>query len=169
MMTGKKTFGRLAALLAVLLLTVTMLTFGVSAADGAAAETTAAPAVTTAADTVGAETTAAPAETTAPEGTGDEDDAEDKKLGLGFWISIGVLGALLIAAVIVCIIKREKVGKWLRSIKSELKKVVWMPWVQVRKNTVVVIVVVLALSAVIALLDFAFSKGIIALGSLISL
>lgn len=103
---------------------------------------------------------------TSDETSDDTDDGKDSKLGVGFWISMGILGALIIVGVVFAIIKREKLKVWLKSYKSELKKIVWMPWSQVRKNTVVVIVVVVALAAVIGLLDYAFSKGIIALGSL---
>lgn len=94
----------------------------------------------------------------------DKDDKEG--LGVGFWVSMGILGVLIIVGVVFAIIKREKLKVWLKSYKSEIKKIVWMPWGQVRKNTVVVVVVVVAVAAVIGLLDFAFSKGIIALGNL---
>ena len=53
-----------------------------------------------------------------------------------------------------------------RSIKSELKKVVWSPKREVKKNTVIVLVFVAAFAILIGLLDFLFSKGIIALGKL---
>ena len=100
----------------------------------------------------------------------DHDDAEteteDKKLGLGFWISMGVLGALIIVGVVFAIIKREKLKVWLLSYKSELKKIVWSSKQDVKKNTIVVIVAVLAIAIVVGLLDFAFNKGIIALGKL---
>lgn len=94
------------------------------------------------------------------------DVKEEKKLSTFFWVSLGIFGAAIIAGGIVGVIKREKLKAWLKSYKSELKKVVWMPWPQVRKNSIVVIVVVVVIAAVIGLLDFAFSKGIIALGSL---
>ena len=61
----------------------------------------------------------------------------------------------------------EKVGKFFRGLKSESKKVVWMPWNQVRKNTIVVIVVVVVVAIIIGGLDIAFSTGIGALGSLL--
>ena len=73
---------------------------------------------------------------------------------------------IVIVVALYCIIKREKVGKFFRSLKSEVKKVVWLPWDQVRKNTIVVIIVVIAVSVVIGVLDWAFSQGIINLGKL---
>ena len=59
-----------------------------------------------------------------------------------------------------------RVKKFWRDYKSELKKVVWCPWKQVKNNTVVVLVIVLVSGAAIGLLDFGFSKLITALGGL---
>lgn len=61
----------------------------------------------------------------------------------------------------------SRVSRFFRSYKSEIKKIVWCPWKQVRKNSLVVIVSVVVCAAAICALDFVFSKGIIALGSLI--
>ena len=96
----------------------------------------------------------------------DETEEEEKTLGLGFWISMGVLGALIIVGVVFAIIKREKLKVWLLSYKSELKKIVWSSKNDVKKNTIVVVVAVVALAIVVGLLDFAFNKGIVALGQL---
>ena len=84
----------------------------------------------------------------------------------GMIISLSILGVIVIAVTLFCIIKREKVGKFFRSLKSETKKVVWLPWNQVRKNSIVVIIVVVIVAVVIGVLDFAFSQGIITLGTL---
>ena len=92
---------------------------------------------------------------------------EDEGLGLGFWISLGIFGLLIIAGIVAAIIKKDKVGAWLKSYKSELKKIVWYPWNDVRKGTIVVVVVVVGLAAIIGLLDFAFFQGITKLGSII--
>lgn len=185
-MKYNRTFRSLAAFLLALVLMVMTATVCVCAEDLAAAPDAAgedalldaaAPdaaepdaADTTAADTTAADTTAA--DTTAADDHDhdhdhDDDKKEEKKLGTFFWVSLGIFGAAILAGVIVAIIKREKLKLWWKSYKSELKKIVWMPWSQVRKNTIVVIVVVVALAAVIGLLDIAFSKGIIALGKLI--
>ena len=96
----------------------------------------------------------------------DETEEEEKTLGLGFWISMGVLGALIIVGVVFAIIKREKLKVWLLSYKSELKKIVWSSKNDVKKNTIVVVVAVVALAIVVGLLDFEFNKGIVALGQL---
>ena len=61
----------------------------------------------------------------------------------------------------------EKIAHFFRSYKSEVKKIVWCPWKQVRKNSLVVLVTVIAFAAVICLLDVALFQGITWLGSLI--
>ena len=57
----------------------------------------------------------------------------------------------------------QKVGKWFREMKSELKKVVWPTWTQVVNNTVVVIVVSIIFAIVIGLIDTLAYEGIKAL------
>lgn len=61
----------------------------------------------------------------------------------------------------------EKIAHFFRSYKSEVKKIVWCPWKQVRKNSFVVLVTVIAFAAVICLLDVALFQGITKLGALI--
>ena len=56
-------------------------------------------------------------------------------------------------------------GAW-KGFKSELKKIVWSSKNDVKKNTIVVVVAIVALAIVVGLLDFAFNKGIVALGQL---
>ena len=102
-------------------------------------------------------------ETTTAGTTGTDAAAKDLT---GTIISLSILGVIVIAIALFCIIKREKVGKFFRSLKSETKKVVWLPWNQVRKNSIVVIIVVVLVAVVIGVLDFAFSQGIITLGTL---
>ena len=53
--------------------------------------------------------------------------------------------------------------KWFRSMKSELKKVVWPTWSQVVNNTLVVIVVSVIFAVIIGLIDWAAYEGIKAL------
>ena len=100
----------------------------------------------------------------------DHDHEEEEKKGLTTFdiVSLIILGVLIIVGAVYCIKNREKVGKFLRSLKSEFKKIVWSPWNQVRKNTIVVIVVVIVLAVVIGLLDFLFGNGIAELKSLIN-
>ena len=154
-----KTFRSIFACLIAMLLVIAMVPMTALAADDAA----------DAADTTvveSADTTAAADEHEGHDHGDAETETEEKTLGLGFWISMGVLGALIIVGVVFAIIKREKLKVWLLSYKSELKKIVWSSKQDVKKNTIVVIVAVLAIAIVVGLLDFAFNKGIIALGKL---
>lgn len=59
--------------------------------------------------------------------------------------------------------KDNKLAKFLRGTKSELKKIVWPTWEQVVKNTVVVLVVVIAVALIIAGLDLLFNRTLIQL------
>ena len=95
--------------------------------------------------------------------TGTEEEENDI---VGTIVSLCILGVIVIVVALFCIIKREKVGKFLRSLKSESKKVVWLPWNQVRKSTIVVIIVVVIVAVVIGVLDVAFASGIDALSNL---
>ena len=61
----------------------------------------------------------------------------------------------------------EKLGHFFRSYKSELKKIVWSPWRQVRKNSLVVFAVVIACAALICVLDIVFTRAIFWLGTAI--
>ena len=131
--------------------------------------TEAADAETEAAD---AETKADDAETAADEHDHDHDHdtettgEEEKGMTLGDIISLAVLGLVIILVVIYCLTHKEKVAKLFKGLKSELKKIVWTPWNQVRKNTIVVLVIIIAAVVVIGVLDFLFSRGILALGKI---
>ncbi len=97
----------------------------------------------------------------------DEDTTEEEKgMTLGDIISLAVLGVVILLVVIYCLTHKEKVAKLFRGLKSELKKIVWTPWNQVRKNTFVVLVIIVAAVIVIGVLDFLFSRGILALGKI---
>ena len=96
----------------------------------------------------------------------DETTEEKKGLTTGDIISLAVLGVVIILVVIYCLTHKEKVAKLWRGLKSELKKIVWTPWNQVRKNTLVVLVIIIAAAILIGVLDLLFSKGILALGKI---
>ena len=146
--------------------------------EAADAETEAADAETEAADAeteaevADAETKAeaADAETEADEHDHDHDTettgTEKKGMTLGDIISLAVLGVVIILVVVYCLTHKEKVAKLFKGLKSELKKIVWTPWNQVRKNTIVVLVIIVAAVVVIGVLDFLFSRGILALGKI---
>ena len=61
----------------------------------------------------------------------------------------------------------QKVGKFFREYKSELKKVVWATPKQTLNNTILVAVSVIITGVCIGVLDFAFSTGLNTLGKLI--
>ncbi len=61
----------------------------------------------------------------------------------------------------------ERIKKFWREYKSELKKVVWATREMTLKNTLIVAIAVVIVGACIGLLDFAFSTGIVELGKLL--
>ena len=110
--------------------------------------------------------------------------AADEGFSVGDWISLGIGAVILLVILVLAILfitakddpdagkNGDKVpfalrGKrFFRSCKSEGKKVVWTPWKTVRKNTLVVIIVIVICAIVIGLLDWVFSRGINALAGL---
>lgn len=91
-----------------------------------------------------------------------EEETAKKGLSTGAIVGIIVGAVVLVVAVVLCIKFREKIKKFLRVYKSEAKKIVWLPWDQTRKSTLVVILVLVICAAVICLLDFALGQGILA-------
>ena len=77
------------------------------------------------------------------------------------WLIVGVVA--LIAAVVLCIVFRKKLAKLLRVYKSEAKKIVWFPWVQTKKSTILVWVVLIVSALVICLLDLGLGRGLVAI------
>ena len=78
-----------------------------------------------------------------------------------YWSKIAVWGLViagLIAGVVFCVVKKEAVAKFLRALKSENKKITWSSWKETRKNTLVVLVVVLAITAAIFLFNMVLEK-----------
>jgi preprotein translocase SecE subunit len=165
-----KTSKILAVILAAMLM-LTLLTANVFADEAtgeAAAETTA--------EVVGDATEAPAEETTAPaedehDHEGETEDEHDHSIN---WVDIIVSASIIVlgaVAFVICYFAipsfQEKVKKFFSDYKSELKKVTWSSKEDVRRNTITVIVVIVALVIVIALLDVIFSGGIEALGHLI--
>ena len=62
--------------------------------------------------------------------------------------------------------KPNRIAKFFRDYKSELKKITWCPFKTVKTNTVLVCVLVVILAIVIALLDLGAGEGLIAFGKL---
>ena len=169
MLNSKLKRSALSLILAVMLV-FSLFSVTVFAEDDAAAEVEDATVLTTGAETE-AETEAVTEAETEDEHAGhnhDDETTEEKKGVTTFDIvSLAILGVLAIVGVVYCLKNKEKVGKFLRSLKSEFKKISWSSWTDVRKNTLVVLVVVIAVAVLIGLVDFLFSKGIIALDNLI--
>ena len=137
--------------------------FAETEAEGTESAPAATEEVAESASDTAAETAAATQGSSSTTTTGTEEEENDI---VGTIVSLCILGVIVIVVAVFCIIKREKVGKFLRSLKSESKKVVWLPWNQVRKSTIVVIIVVVIVAAVIGILDVAFASGIDALSNL---
>lgn len=162
-MTSVRFFKTLAAFLALALM-LSLCSLSIFA-DEPEATTAEGEATTAALD----ETTAAPADET----TAASDDDHDHDHDHGFpWDAVISFGIVIIAIIVLLIVYfvnpkfKEKVQNFFRSLKSELNKVVWSSKDDVKKNTIVVLIFVAAFAVLIGLLDFLFSKGIIALGKL---
>ena len=167
MLNAKLKRSALSLILAVLLV---FSAFSVTAfaEDEAAGESAVETAETEVDTTVSADDTAGAADDKA-EHEHDHDEEKEEKKGMSTFdiVSLAILGALIVVGVIYCLKNKEKVGKFLRSLKSEFKKISWSSWRDVRKNTLVVIIVVIAVAILIGVIDVLFSKGIIALDNLI--
>lgn len=82
-------------------------------------------------------------------------------------INLAVGAVILIAIVVLIIVFRAKIPVWFKAVKSECGKIVWCPKDKLKKNSFVVIVIIVILAVLIGLLDYAFSEGIILLGKVI--
>ena len=60
----------------------------------------------------------------------------------------------------------SRISAFARSIKSEVKKISWSPWTEVRKNTLVVAVVIAICAIALAIVEYVFLQGITGLGKL---
>jgi preprotein translocase SecE subunit len=107
--------------------------------------------------------------TTAPAVTTGAADAEEGGLNWDLIITLSVVGvAAIVLLVVYFAVPRFHAwtNKKCREIKSELKNVTWSPWRDVKRNTVLVIIIVVATAAIIGLLDLVFNKSISALAGL---
>ncbi len=82
-----------------------------------------------------------------------------KGLSTGALVSLIIAGVVLVAVVVLCVIRREKLKESLRAYRREMKNITWYPWKSVWRNTVLVVVVVLVAALLIGLLDIAFFEG----------
>ena len=114
------------------------------------------------------ETTTKKEDTTTTAHDHDHDHEEEEKDYTDLIVTLSILGVIIIACVVVAIINRVKLTAFLRSVKSEMKKVVWSPKDQTRKNFLVVMVICIATIILVAILDYAFSNGISGLAGLLN-
>ena len=77
------------------------------------------------------------------------------------WLIIGAIA--LVAAIVLCIVFRKKLAKLFRVYNSESKKIVWFPWPQTRKSTLLVWVILIISALVICLLDLGLGRGLVAI------
>ncbi len=97
----------------------------------------------------------------------DEETDEDKFLRMTGLVTLGIIVVVLICVAVWAFKDKERALKTWRSFKSEFKKIVWADRHQTTKNTILVILVVVVFGAVIGLLDYLFSLGVVGLGNLI--
>ena len=61
----------------------------------------------------------------------------------------------------------KRMAAWFRSVKAELKKIVWASPKSVRSNTIMVLIVLVLFAVVVGCADLLFSKFFTTLGQLI--
>ena len=85
-----------------------------------------------------------------------------KILTVGEMVVLGVMLAILIAVIVVCLKKKAKVKSLVREYESEVKRITWFSWKDTKKSTVVVLIALVVCAAVISLLDLGLAEGILA-------
>ena len=88
------------------------------------------------------------------------EDKEAKETSQALIINGAIIGAIIIAIVVLAIKFRVKLGEFFRSVKSELKKIVWASKENTLTSFLVVAVVAFIFAVVFWLVDLAFSTGI---------
>ena len=102
-------------------------------------------------------------ETTTEDKAAAEAKKQQKTRGI---INLCVGAAILVALAVLVIVYRAKIPTWWKGLKSECGKITWCPKEKLRKNTFVVVIIILAIAVAIGVLDFVFSRGMILLGEL---
>jgi preprotein translocase subunit SecE len=156
----------LIALLLSLVLVVSLFTVGISATE----EVTTAAASEEVTTTVGTEAVSG-TEAASEAATEEETEAAEAETGLSdkevtLIINAGIIALIIIIAVVLCIKFRKKLGEFMRSVKSEFKKITWASKEQTLKAFLVVIVIAAVFAVVLTLMDLAFNTGISTLADL---
>ena len=102
------------------------------------------------------------AETTGSAASTENKTEEKKGMSTGTIVTLIVVGVLVVVGAVLGIKFREKIAKFLRVYKSESKKIVWLPWNQTKKSTLVVLIVLVICALAICLLDFVLGQGYLA-------
>ena len=102
-------------------------------------------------------------ETTTEDKAAAEAKKQQKTRGI---INLCVGAAILVALAVLVIVYRAKIPTWWKGLKSECGKITWCPKEKLKKNTFVVVIIILAIALAIGVLDFVFSRGMILLGEL---
>ena len=113
-------------------------------------------------ETVTTEATTTTASTTTTTGDHNHDEFNWTEL----IVNLVIGGIIIIVGAILIIKNRVKLAAFLRSVKSETKKITWSPKDQTRKNFLVVVVICVAVVILVGILDFAFGYGIAGLAKL---
>ena len=100
-----------------------------------------------------------------------EEETTNKKNGLSTTaiVLLAVFGAIILIFAVLYAFKpsfRERVKKFFREYKSELKKVVWSSKADVLKNTKIVIIGIVAIAVVVGLVDIGLAKLIDLIGQI---
>lgn len=127
-------------------------------ASTASAAGTSSDSATSTASTVSTESAAA--------ATSTESTASTAETGTKYpWLGWAIIGAilLLLAVGIFVSVKRntplgQKIAKWFKDYKSEIKKIVWLSRKETLRQTTIVIVIIIVSCAVLGGLDWIFTK-----------
>lgn len=172
-MTVRNRRGLIALLMSVVLM-LSFFTVGAFAEETSAISETAAEEVSesetegsTANETEGGTANETESSTTdATEGTTASYDDTESNNSTELIVNLIIGGVIIIIAVVLIIKNRAKLAAFLRSVKSELKKIVWSSKEQTRKNFLVVIIICALVALLVFILDFAFDSAISGLASL---
>lgn len=84
-------------------------------------------------------------------------------MSTGNIVVVGILGAILVAVIVLAVRNRAKVSKVAGEYESEVKRVTWLSWAETKRSTVVVLIALIVCALVICLLDLGLGKGILSL------
>ena len=154
------------ALLISLVLVVSLFTIGISAAEeeGTTPDTTVEDTADTGdkdeTDTKGeTDTKETESETKKETETEKKEDPEVTETRTSLIVNGIIVGAIIIVLIILYVKFHTKFNAFLRSVKSELKKIVWSSKENTRKGFIIVAVVAVAFGVALGLADYAFSTG----------